>query len=155
MTINQIRLAIALFGAAVISAGSAWSGYWIRDKTATIAMQARELELNRAVTVASQMQLDAVTQQAERNQQAEVIHDKNQRIIADIANSDRVRITIPASDCAVSEVTLNADSNPSSGVASARVEAELDRLQREIEQIGQSCAQLNIDAIRMNGQVMQ
>jgi len=153
MTLNQIRLAVALFGAAAISAGSAWSGYWVRDKAAKQAIQRAQLENSEAVRVAVQLQLDAIIDRSKVIQQAEAEHDKNQRIINSF--TDRVRIVVPASSCTVSEVALATDSDAASRVSPTRIEAGLAEAQREIERIGQTCAQLNIDAIRANARMGQ
>ena len=153
MTIAQIRLAITLFGAAALSVGGAWSGYWIRDKAAKQDMQHAQLENSEAVRIAVQMQLDAIIERSKAIQQAEEEHDKNQRIINSF--TDRVRVIVPASSCTVSEVTLAADNDTASGVSITRIEAGLAEAQSEIERIGQACAQLNIDAIRLNGQIEQ
>ena len=153
MTLNQIRLAVALFGAAAVSAGSAWYGYQVRDKVAKQDIQRAQLENSEAVRVAVQLQLDAIIDRSKAIQQAEAEHDKNQRIINSF--TDRVRIIVPTRSCTVSEVTIATDVDAASRVSSARIEEGLAEAQREIERIGQACAQLNIDAIRANDRMWQ
>jgi len=95
------------------------------------------------------------TEHAEKSRQAEEQHAADEITITRLGNQlAGVRIHIPSVSCgAVSGTSQTAaDSNGTSGMAAARIDEYLAEAQRAIQDIGQRCAQINIDAIKANAQ---
>lgn len=89
---------------------------------------------------------------AEQTRIAEEQHAKDQLVINRLGTQlAGVQVHLPKCGSAVSGAgQAGTGSNGSSGVATARADEYLAETQREIQAIGQRCAQLNIDAIESN-----
>ncbi len=93
---------------------------------------------------------------AKKFRQAEEQHATDQLAITRLgAQLAGVQLKLPAHDCsAVPGITETASNqNGTGGLAAARADEYLAEAQRAIQDIGQRCAQLNIDAIEMNAKI--
>jgi len=112
-----------------------------------------QAENDAAVKVELQRQLKLTQDRAELSRLAEEQHAKDQLTINRLGiELSRVRVHLPAVSCgAVSRAGKDAtDSNRKSGLAAARADEYLDEARRAIQDNGQRCSQLNIDAIAAN-----
>jgi len=110
--------------------------------------------LNDAEAVKAELlrQQKLLTERAEQTRLAEEQHAKDQLTINNLAGKlSRVQVNLPKCGGAVPGAG-QASANPdgTGGLAAARADEYLAAAQREIQDIGQRCAQLNIDAIAAN-----
>jgi len=109
-------------------------------------------DMANAVTVSAQAQLDALASADKLKTEGIDQHAKEQLAANDLFVAlGRVRVTTPICSCAGTEAAAgSADSNGASGVATFGDDEALAVVKREMDKIGQRCAQINLDARQAN-----
>lgn len=137
-----------------LAAGAAPAWWLTADHYQGVIAEEHEV-MQRNVIEQQQASLVAFEAYIQRGKTAGVEHDKNASIVRNLNRElDRVRVNFPT--CAVSEATeAGTDTNGTTRILSDSVAALFARLQSRVGELGERCDKLNIDAIRLNAEMVE
>ena len=146
MNFNWIILAIGL-------AGGALPSWWVTSTYYQGIISAEHEEAQKQVIEQHEHNRLDLLAYAKRITDSGAQHDKDQITINRLAaDARRVRVTLP-NRCPVSTTTQAAtDQDRDTGLAVERANEYLAQARQSIQELGQRCAELNVDAIRANRQ---
>jgi len=130
-----------------------FAGWYVTSDHYLAEINALKVANSNAVNAELMRQQKLAGIRAEKSRLAEEQHAKDQLVISRLGNElGRVRVHLSAIGCgALPGAGQGAtDSNGTGRMAAARADEYLEQARRAIQDIGQRCAQLNIDAIASN-----
>lgn len=137
-----------------IIAGST-SAWWLTANHFQGVIAKEHDAMQRNVIEQQQTSLVAFEAYIQRGKTAGVEHDKNAIIVHNLSHElDRVRVNFPT--CPVSEAAeADPDRDGAARIFSDTLDALFARLQKGVGELSERCDKLNIDAIRLNAEIVE